>query len=274
MNYAQSSVTAQIQALEKELGIVLFDRLGRSVQITDAGRTLLGYAHQILNLTEEAQSVVSGNSHPEGVLAVGAPETICTYRLPAVLRQFHNRYPEIQLAFRPMLDIDLHAGVRGGEIDVGFLLQEPLRSNGLIVENLVKEPLRVISAPDHRLAGFSMVTPADLEWETILLTESGCGYRHLFEHAITRDSIYSVVKLEFTSVEAIKQCVIAGLGIGFLPKIAVEKEIAQGLLCELAWEKPFQIYTQMVYSKEKWMSPAMKEFIRISREILGSAESS
>jgi DNA-binding transcriptional LysR family regulator len=268
LNYAQSNVTAQIQALEKELGHPLFDRLGRQVQLTEAGKQLLRYAERLLNLADEAQAVVSGDSLSQGILSVGAPETICTYRLPPILHQFRDLYPNVRLSFRPMLDTDLYAGVRDGAIDVGFLLQEPLKSKTLVVECLIQEPLLVIGPVGHPLTRLDVVHPADLEGETILLTESGCGYRHIFEQAISKDGIYSLVKLEFNSVEAIKQCVVAGLGIAFLPLVAVRQEIEQGQLCALNWEKSYHVYTQMVTSKDRWHSPNLDGFLSVSQKLL------
>ena len=270
LNYAQSNVTAQIQALEKELGRPLFDRLGRQVQLTEAGRQLLSYAERLLNLADEAQAVVSGDDPSEGILSVGAPETICTYRLPPILRKFRDLYPHVRLSFRPMLDVELYDGVRDGTIDVAFLLQEPVKSRALVVECLIEEPLLVIGPVGHPLTQLEVVHPADLEGETILLTESGCGYRHIFEQAISKDGIYSLIKLEFNSIEAIKQCVVAGLGFAFLPMVAVRHEIEQGQLCALNWEKSFHVYTQMVTSKDRWHSPTLDRFLSVSLKLLNT----
>jgi DNA-binding transcriptional LysR family regulator len=268
LNYAQSSVTAQIQSLEKELGVPLFDRIGRATRLTESGRQLLDYATRMLDLAEEAQTAVAGPGKVEGALSIGAPETVCTYRLPAVLRHFRSSYPAVQLSFRPMLDVDLFASVKKGALDAGFLLQEPLKSNSIEVENLIEEPLLVISAADHPLARLSLVTAGDLEGETLLLTEAGCGYRQLFEHEFTRAGVYSLVKLEFNSIEAIKQCVMAGLGIGFLPQVAVAKELESEKLCALRWERPFRVNTQMIYNREKWHSPVLQAFLQTCREML------
>ena len=93
LGYVQSSVTAQVKALEAELGVPLFDRLGRRVVLTDAGRALQGYAGMILDLHEEARAAVAGehDGAPTGSLTVSAPETLCTYRLPRLLRRFGER---------------------------------------------------------------------------------------------------------------------------------------------------------------------------------------
>jgi DNA-binding transcriptional LysR family regulator len=268
LGYAQSSVTVQIQSLEKELGVALFDRARRSVRLTAAGEKLLVYANRLLDLAAEAQAVVSDQGRLEGSLSIAAPETICTYRLPALIRQFRDSHPDVRISFQPMLDRDIYFGVRNGVIDFGFLLQEPLQTDGLLVESLVKEPLFVIGAPSAPQAALARVSPADLEGETLILTENGCGYRHLFEREMAKAGVYATIRLEFNSVEAIKQCVISGLGFGFLPRVGVDREIAEGQLCALRWAKPFNVYTQLVYRKDKWLSQTMQDFISLCRNRL------
>jgi DNA-binding transcriptional LysR family regulator len=268
LNYAQSSITAQIRALEKELGKPLFNRLGRKVQLTDAGKQMLWYADKLLKLAEEAQSVVSNDRRLAGAISIGAPETICTYHLPGILRTFRAKFPQVQLSYRPMLDADIYQQVRNGTIDVAFLLQEPLQSNGLIVERLRQESLLVLSAAGHPLSRLPHVGPADLKGETVLLTENGCGYRHLFERALVREGTYPQSTLEFNSVEAIKQCVIAGLGIAFLPQVAVAEEITRGTLAVLNWKEPFHAHTLMVWHKDTWLSLPLNEFLNLSRAML------
>lgn len=101
LNYAQSTVSSQIGALEQELGVQLFDRIGKSVLLTTAGQTLLDYTQQILKLADEAQQVVAGSDIPAGTLTIGAPESLCVYRLPPVLRRFREEYPQVTIALQP-----------------------------------------------------------------------------------------------------------------------------------------------------------------------------
>src|SRR5690349_21719254 len=119
LGYVQSSVTAQIQALEAELGVPLFDRLGKRVSLTDGGRQLLEYAERILALADEARAAVSADATPRGTLSIGAPETLCTYRLPAILHAFRDRYPQVQILFRANPVATLRQCVSTGVIDVG-----------------------------------------------------------------------------------------------------------------------------------------------------------
>ena len=269
LNYAQSSVTAQIQALEEELGVPLFNRLGRQVMLTEAGQRLLGYAERLLALEEEARAVIADEGEPTGTITIGAPETICTYRLPPVLRQFRDRYPGVRVIFRPLVYPDLLRSILAGTVDAAFLLAEPFQSTSLVIETLICEPLVVIAAPDHPLVEYARVMPADLEGEPILLTEKGCTYRSLFERALAADGVHLVTTMEFASIEAVKQCVAAGVGIAVLPKVVVAKELADSQLVALCWQQhDFEVYTQMAWHKDRWLSPALTAFMETSRALL------
>ena len=100
LDYAQSSVTAQIRALEEELGVPLFDRLGRRVALTDSGARLLEYADKLLSLADEAYLAIAETDEPTGQLVISAPETLSAYRLPPLLKQFRQKFPRVQLILR------------------------------------------------------------------------------------------------------------------------------------------------------------------------------
>jgi DNA-binding transcriptional LysR family regulator len=271
LNYVQSSVTAQIQALEEELGVRLFDRLGKRVVLTDAGERLLTYAEKILALSEEARLAVSDTDEPVGTLTISATDTLCAYRLPALLQQFRLSYPHVRLEFRPISFSQIRQSVAEGEIDIGFEMEESMAATGLMIEPLIREPLVLIAPPEHRLVQLECVGPANLEGESMLLTEAGCSYRNMFQRALAREGIRPASVVEFNSVEAIKQCVMVGMGVTVLPKVTVESEIAQGRLVDLAWDMPdFYILTHMIWHKEKWLSPALQAFLKMARETLST----
>jgi DNA-binding transcriptional LysR family regulator len=273
LNYAQSTVTAQIQALEEELGVLLFDRLGRHIALTEAGTRLVSYAQRFVELEKEARAVMTQDEEPSGTLVIGAPETICTYRLPPVLRQYRSAFPGVQLIFRPFAFSDLSPAVRDGSVDVAFLIQDAVQSTTLNISRITSEHLVIIVQPGHHLARVPEVYPLHLERETMLLTERTCSYRQLFENVLSRAGIRPAVNMEFSSVEAIKQCVIAGLGVALLPEIAVSKELARGELVVLPWYKPeLNVSTLMVWHKEKWLSPALKAFIKLVHDTFPTAQ--
>ncbi len=274
LGYVQSSVTVQVQSLEKELGVPLFDRIGRRVTLTDAGRRLLGYTGRMLELEEETRAAVSADGEPAGTVTISAAETHCTYRLPRVLGRFRGLYPQVRVLIRPVpvgtFCGDTVRDLDEGKADIAFVLDEPVRSKGLISEPLVEEPVWVLASPDYPLAHSPLVRPADLVDETLLLTASGCSYRAMFLDTLARDGLHPRTLLEFSGVEAIKQCAIAGMGVAVLPAAVVAKEVEEGSLKTLDWfaKENFKVVTQMVWHKSRWLSPAAEAFGDVAREML------
>jgi DNA-binding transcriptional LysR family regulator len=268
LNYVQSSVTTQIQVLEEELGVRLFDRLGKRVALTDAGKRLLHYTERILDLVDEARAAVANETVPGGTLTITAPETLCSYRIPALLRQFRACFPQVQLVFRLSTFIDPWRSAIEGSADITFAIDEPIHSNMLVTEILIPESLLLLAPHDHHLSQLSRIDPIELERETFLLTQPG-SYRNLLERALNDVGVHLTTNLEFSSVEAIKQCTMAGMGIAFLPAVTVAAEVAQGRLSVLNWEgHNFQVFTQVMWHKEKWISPAIGAFLDMAREVL------
>lgn len=275
LDYAQSSVTAQVQALEEDLGVPLFERLGKRVVLTDAGKRLLTYAEKLLRMAAEARVAVAAGDEPGGSLTIGASESLCTYRLPPVLSQFRTCFPQVQLIVHPGAQLQLRRALSDGLLDVGLLVEKPFQHESLVVEQLVSEPLLILAYPDHPLARLPRVGPADLAGESVVVMEAGCSYRELFERTLAEENVYPVTTLEFGSIEAIKQCIMAGMGITILPEVTVAAELAQGRLVALPWTGPdYELVTQLAWHKDKWLSPALRAFLELTRATLGAAAGS
>jgi DNA-binding transcriptional LysR family regulator len=269
LSYVQSTVTAQIQALEEDLGTCLFDRLGKRVRLTDAGARLLPYAEHLLKVAEEARLAVPGQQELVGTLTISATETLCTYRLPAVLHQFCLSYPQIRLLFYPSPYSELRRAVTDGSVDLAFVMEEPITATALHVEPLLSEPIHLVASPAHPLAQQTAISPSDLDGETLLMTEAGCAYRVQFQHQLSRAGVQPTNMLEFGSIEAIKQCAMVGMGIAVLPAIAVATEISQKKLVILPWSgEPICLTMQMIRHKQKWLSPALQAFLHVAQQIL------
>ncbi|MBV8278786.1 MAG: LysR family transcriptional regulator [Verrucomicrobia bacterium] len=267
LHCVQSTVTAQIQALEDELGARLFDRLGRRVVLTDAGTRLVVYADRLLNLADEARLAVSGQKDQAGTLTISATETLCTYRLPAVLHRFRRRFPRVRLIFFALAYSELRQAVAEGVVDVAFVMEEPIIGAALHAEPLCAEPIHLVVSPDHPLARRRGILPVDLEAETILVTEPGCSYRVQFQHRLNTAGVQPASVLEFNSIEAIKQCAMVGMGIGVLPAVATNAETAHRKLLVLPWRgKPIRMITQAIRHKQKWVSPALQAFLSVVKE--------
>ncbi|WP_377864929.1 LysR family transcriptional regulator [Bacillus sp. R86525] len=268
LSFAQSSVTAQIKTLEAELGTPLFERLGKRLFLTEAGKKFQLYADKMIALSNEAKMAVKDDEEMAGTLIIGAQESQCTYRLPSILKKFKAQFPQIKLIFKPAhSNKDAKEQLMEGKVDLVFILDECKTEDVLHVERLMKEELKVVAAPTHRLLEQPSVSTKDLESETLLLTELGCSYRTLFEELFHAEDVYPANKIEFVSVEAIKQCVIADLGIAVLPAIVVEKDIGEGTIKELVLKNTITpIYTQIAWHKDKWMTSPLQQFIEVTRE--------
>lgn len=266
-NYVPSTVTMQMKALEEELDVKLVDRLGKKVILTDAGKSFLRYVDNILNELEEAQYAVKQSGELTGTVVISADETLCTYRLPVVLRRFRLRYPGIRMMFRPLVNPNLKHSLREGEADIIFMLDEDKGEVGFCGEKIMDESFYVLAAPDHPLAARTSLTIDDFNGETFLLTEKGCSYRTFFERSLSQKGMGGITELEFNSAEAIKQCAIIGMGIAILPEMAVTAEVNRGELVPLPWDLTATSFaTQMFWHEEKWISPAIEAFLNLTRD--------
>lgn len=214
LHYAQSSVTEQIQALEAELGSKLFER-GRRLRLTGAGERLVGYADQVLELVEEARAAVDEErGEPEGDLTIGALETLCAHRIPALFSAYRAKWPRVRVTLREGGRGELYQAVRQSEVDVCFTFGDPPADPALAGASLGTEPLVVLVPPGHPLAGKDELRPEDLDGVGFLATPKGCGFREMLDRI---DG--PVVEAEVGSLAALARCVAAGLGCGIVPAL-------------------------------------------------------
>ncbi|ASS75552.1 LysR family transcriptional regulator [Tumebacillus algifaecis] len=267
LGYAQSSVTAQIQGLEEELGALLFDRLGKKIVLTDAGERLLPFALEMVRMHDEAIEAMQIDTQFAGTLTVGASESLAAYRLPEIIREYRRLFPQVKIVLRPGHCPEMRQQVRNGQIDFAFLLEPEGETSDLYRETLVVERMALVAPIDHPLAHKERVQPQDLAGESFLHTEPGCSYRGLFEQQLQTHGVEQSIALEFWNIEAIKSCVMAGLGISYLPRISVETELREGKLTALAWDdSASRVATRIIHHKNKWLSPLHSEFLRLVRE--------
>ena len=262
----QSNVTSQIKSLEAELGTQLFDRMAKRVLLTEAGHRFLPYAERALAAMEQGHRAVKFGSEPAGPLRIGAPESVLTYRLPEVLKHFRKRYPQVEVIFRPGLDDKVGDALESGKLDLAIGMSDSIEGEQLRSIRMRTEEIYLFGPPDHPLANARTVYPKDLLDQTLLLTEAGCGYRKKLDMQLALANVRPQHITEFSSVEAIKQCVIAGMGLGLLPRIVIAGELKKRQFTLLNWHgAKMTIATHIVWHKDKWMSPAMQAFLDVMK---------
>lgn len=273
LNYSQSAVSAQIQVLEEELGVPLFDRLGKSVRLTEAGHMLVQYSQKMLDIEKEIFANVSGWKEPHGSISIRIPQSVGTYLLPSVLSAFHTKFPKVGFDISTCAYHSLQHELKTGITDVAFLLADSIHFSELKVELLRIEPLVLVSGPDHPLAKQSTMHIQDLGGQSIYLPKHDCNYKMLFEQILAEENVDSATFIELNSIEAIKQCVIKGIGITMIPKMAVEQEITQKKLTVLPWSKEkLETAILMIWHKDKWLSPTVQAFMDTVKEVMKSPD--
>ncbi len=270
LHYAPSTVTAQIQALEEDLGVPLFDRLGRRVLLTEHGRRLLHHARRMLDLEAETRRVIlEGEFSPE--LAVRISESLGIHCLPWVLPRFRARSPATRLNLTTHSRHGLVRDLRHGVTDLALLLGEPFAAPGLRMEVLHREQLTVIVPPDSPLATLQAVHPADLDGVPLILTRHVWSVRRLIEQALQEAHVGMEGLVECSSVEIVKQCVMAGQGVSVVPGFTVLEEVRRKRLALLNWAgEPLMAPVLLVRHEERSLSPAAAAFIDLLRDFFGA----
>lgn len=169
---AQSSVSAQVKALEEELDVKLFDRIGRRILLTDAGRKLYAYARRMDEMTREIQSEFSRDQYVQGALTVRVPETLASVYMPAVIDRFHNDHPKVKLKLINCSDEQLREELNSGRIDLAFLLTDSIHWRAVNVKHLKTEKLVLVAGPAHPLSRQTEVALTSLTGHTLLLPKT------------------------------------------------------------------------------------------------------
>ena len=271
LNYAQSSVTEQINGLEQDLGVRLFERSNRGLRLTPAGHRLVDYAERILSLAEEARAAVTEVGSPGGELLIGAPETLCVYRLPSLLTRFCEDYPTVHVVLRPGNRAECRNGVREGTLDLCFTFGTPPDHPDLESMPLLPEPVVVVAPKGHPLTLRELVVNSDLAGVDFLVTEPGCSYRLMFEEALgSAPGHRPRVAAELTSIGALRTCVAAGMGCALLPQIAVAADLARGTVGLVPWRGPhYEALVHATWRRDDQLAPGLLPFLDVTRTLLG-----
>ena len=219
LSTVQSNVTTRIRMLETELKVQLFHRSHRGITLTEKGRQLLPYAHQMLSLVEHAKVAVSASPEVRGALRIGALQSTASARLPELLKRYASRYDQVDVSVETGTNAELLAKVLDSRLD------------GAFVSGLEEHPeLDAVTGFTEELV---IVTPASYRtWRAflkrsalpgVLVFKTGCHYRHRLERYLAAQGVGLLNQMEFGTIDGIIGCVAAGLGITLLPRSVVER---------------------------------------------------
>lgn len=264
LGYSQSAVTMQIKQLENELNVRLFDRVGKTVRVTNEGERFLAYADEIIKTANNALADLSSDTVPSGVLRIGILESVCTSSLPQLLSLYHTRWPHVSTVIHTGTFDELTPMLNGDFIDLLWTFDQALEAPEWIRAFAYDSRIEVVCSVKHRLAGAGEATLPGLVEETFLLTERNCSYRRIFEDRMVSLGFHPNIFLEIGNTEMIKKFVEANLGISVLPHFTLTEELASHKLCVIP-VADFQLVmqSQLFYHKSKWLSPALEAFITL-----------
>lgn len=262
LGYSQPTISFQIKQLEEELGVPLFDRIGHTVNLTDAGRDALHYAQRICNLTEEMTLDARHLRHPQGVVRIGMPDSLC---VPLVVRDFgdfRRRYPGIQIRIFNAGTDELFRMLDHNEVDLICSMDSHVYDTAYVIANEEAVGVHFVASPENPLSRRKNIPVEALMQEPFLLTERGMSYRRLMDEQLAHRSLEVQPVLETARADVICGLVEENMGIGFLPDYVTEDAVRGGRLCRLE-VAGFQteVWKQILYRREKWLSPPMHAMI-------------
>ncbi|MGE7218524.1 LysR family transcriptional regulator [Priestia koreensis] len=259
LGYAQSSVTNHVKDLEEELNQRLFDRLGKKVVLTTFGKEFFPYANKIIDLYTEVKEKANHYDEPSGNLRIGSFEILTSCRLPQILLEYKEKYPKVNLSISSIDYQNLNSELQNGNIDLALVLdKKDWNPKELHVERIKDEPMVLISPLKEKDARNT---------RTVLYTERSCAYKGLFDRYIEENQLDVRGSVDFGSVEAIKQCVMNGLGISMLPYFTVKNRLDQHVFNgKIIQDRDYEVTTFVAYHKDKWISPAIDSMISLIRE--------
>lgn len=223
-NVSQPSLSQQILKLEDELGARLFDRLGRSVRLTELGKTFLPRARAVLRELEAAKDdVVEGKESIGGPVAVGVIPTVAPYFLPSRLIAFSSKFPQVRLTVLEEITPILLERLRKGTIDIAILAL-PIRGHEFETEALLTERLFAALPRKHKLNSRGSLSLKDLRAEPFLLLRDGHCFRDTAVAACDRARLHPQIVFESGQFSSLLSMVGAGMGVSIVPEMAIEKK--------------------------------------------------
>lgn len=267
LGYSQPTISFQIKQLEREMGVQLFDRIGHTVTLTDAGRDALPYAQHICHLSREMILGSEARREPSGILRLGMADSLGEPLLAGHFGRFNRMYPKISLHISTGDTSALLDFLDHNEVDMICTMDNHVYDNRYVIAS--EEPIGVhfVASSRNSLAGKGEVSVEELLEQPFMLTEKGMSYRRLLDEKLARNSREIQPVLETGRADLICGLAEEDAGIGFLPDYVTEESVRSGRLVRLQ-VPDFQVvvWKQLLYRRDKWVSLQMQAMIdHISR---------
>lgn len=262
LNYAQSTVTSQIQQLEQELKFPLFERIGRKNYLTAGGQEFLPHAVEIMHILQKSKVVGQDPREVEGTLRIGVLESLLFAGVLGILPDFRSQYPKVDVMLKIGQAADLLELLKQNQLDIIYISNAPTTDPSILCGYSRREEMAFVTDRDHPLAGRKGLKLEEvMEYPFVVAEKSGRCYGRLIEltseHKLT---LHASVMVD--NIVAITALLCDALSVTFLAEYALEAELKSGELVKLDVDCPPQVYySQILYHKSKYLSPYMESFI-------------
>ncbi len=259
LNTVQSNITQRIRTLESELGLPLFNRHSRGMELTRAGQRLLPYATRIVALMGEACAAAKGEKQAPASLTIGSMETTAAVRLPALLASYRRQHPDMAISLETGPTATLVDAVLSRRVD-GAFVAGPLNNSMLVSQVAFEEELVLVSSANW-------TRPSDLgkrleQGAAAIMFKTGCSYRQRFEQLLSERGWPRFTRLEMGTLEGILGCVAAEVGIALLPRAVVDNATNRAALhCHPSRGKRLHVQTLFVRRRDEQAGEALQCFI-------------
>ena len=262
LGYSQSTISFQIKQLEEELGCLLFERINHTITLTERGHELVSYAHQVCALTDEFKESLTKEEECSGHIHIVTPDSVCEEMIDSHYIDFHNKYPNISIKFTNADTSVMFDMLDHNEADAIITLDSHSYRKDYVIAK--EEPLSMhfVTNAKSKFAGRQNLRIQDIVGEPFILTEYGQGYRRVFDKELAKKSLDITPVLEIGRTDIITHVLCESQMISFLPDFVTKDLVADGKLCYLdICDLNIDIWKQLIYHKNKWLSKSLKIFI-------------
>ena len=267
LGYSQSTISFQIKQLEDELGCLLFERINHTITLTERGRELVSYAHRIRTLTDEFRESTTREEACEGHIHVVTPDSVCEEMIYTHYLRFHEKYPRISIKFTTADTLVMFDMLDRNEADVIVTLDSHSYRRDYVIAK--EEPLSMhfVAGAHSPFAGKHGLSIKDIADAPFVLTEYGQGYRRVLDKELAKHSLDITPVLEIGRTDIITHVLAESDMISYLPDFVTDDLIASGELCYLdVVDIKAEIWKQLIYHKNKWLSRSLRAFIDYMKE--------
>lgn len=262
LGYSQSTISFQIKQLEEELDCLLFERINHTVTLTERGHELVSYAHRIRALTDEFKEKPNKEKQIAGHVHIVTPDSVCEEMVNAHYIDFHNRHPLISIRFTTADTNVMFDMLDHNEADLIITLDSHSYNKDYIIAREEQLPMHFVTNSNSKFAGRKGLSIQDIAREPFILTEYGQGYRRVFDRELAKKSIDIIPILEIGRTDIITSVLTKSDMISFLPDFVTKPLVDAGALCYLdICDIHIEIWKQLIYHKNKWISKSLKTVI-------------